>query len=51
MAKKKFDDLRSTRELRNRKKLNDGKGWIKNLGVKPDETQEDSRRDDCNNDR
>lgn len=46
MAKKKFDDLRSTRELRNKKKLNDGKGWIKNLGVKPDEPQDNVHRPD-----
>jgi len=48
MGKKKFDDLRDIRELRNKKKLNDGKGWIKNLGVKQDEVQIDVRRPDSN---
>lgn len=52
MARKKQEDLRSLRELKNRKKMNDGKGWIKNvLGVKRDETREDTCRHDDRNDR
>lgn len=52
MAKKKQKDLRNLRELRNRKKMNDGKGWIKNvLGGRPNnEAREDSRRHDDRND-
>jgi hypothetical protein len=49
--KKKHQDLRSLRDLRNRKKLNDGTGWTKKfLEVKPDETCKDTcRHDDCDN--
>lgn len=52
MARKRFSELRSIRELRNRKKPTDGKNWPKNLlGVRLDEAREDSRRDDDQNNR
>lgn len=51
MARKKNADLRETRELRNRKKMNEGKGWIKNVGVKRDDTCEDTCRLNDQNDR
>lgn len=48
--KKKHADLRSLRELRNRKKPTEGTGWTKKfLEVKPDEeTREDTCRHDGN---
>jgi hypothetical protein len=44
MARKKFSELRSIRELRNRKKPTEGKGWTKNaLGGQSSEVSEDKR--------